>query len=65
MNVSDANTHSAVVVGTADPKTYPMAKGFQNPETLRERAHLRPRTNFISAVARIRNSLAHATHVFF
>ncbi len=34
-------------------------------ETLREICHLRPRTNTISCVARIRNSLAYATHLFF
>jgi aspartyl/asparaginyl-tRNA synthetase len=28
-------------------------------------AHLRPRTNTIGAVARIRNALAYATHSFF
>jgi asparaginyl-tRNA synthetase len=42
-----------------------MAKGKQNPETLREKAHLRPRSNLIGAVTRIRNNLAYATHVFF
>jgi len=35
------------------------------PETLREICHLRPRTNLISAVARVRNSLAFSTHEFF
>ena len=34
-------------------------------ESLRDRLHLRPRTNIIGAVARIRNALAHATHTFF
>lgn len=34
-------------------------------EYLREKAHLRPRTNTIGAVARIRNALAYATHRFF
>jgi asparaginyl-tRNA synthetase len=34
-------------------------------ETLREICHLRPRTNTISVVARIRNNLAYATHLFF
>jgi asparaginyl-tRNA synthetase len=34
-------------------------------ETLRDICHLRPRTNVISTVARIRNSLAYATHLFF
>jgi asparaginyl-tRNA synthetase len=34
-------------------------------ETLREICHLRPRTNTISCVARIRNNLSYATHLFF
>ena len=44
---------------------YPLAKKKQSMEFLREIAHLRPRTNTIGAVARIRNSLAYATHKFF
>lgn len=34
-------------------------------EFLRGIAHLRPRTNTIGAVARVRSALAHATHTFF
>ena len=34
-------------------------------KTLREIAHLRPRTNLISAVQRVRNACAFATHQFF
>ena len=44
---------------------YPIAKKKQSLENLREKAHLRPRTNTIGAVARIRNALAFATHEFF
>ncbi|KAL3135150.1 hypothetical protein ABBQ32_008084 [Trebouxia sp. C0010 RCD-2024] len=44
---------------------YPLSKKGQGMESLRERLHLRPRTNLIAAVARIRNALAHATHTFF
>lgn len=44
---------------------YPLSKKGQSMESLRERLHLRPRTNLIGAVARIRNALAHATHTFF
>jgi aspartyl/asparaginyl-tRNA synthetase len=39
-----------------------MAKKKQSMEFLREKAHLRSRTNTIGAVARIRNALAFATH---
>ena len=44
---------------------YPIAKKKQTLESLRDKAHLRPRTNTIGAVARIRNALAFATHEFF
>ncbi|KAL4441815.1 hypothetical protein ABPG77_003731 [Micractinium sp. CCAP 211/92] len=52
-------------VGTTDAGEYPLAKKKQSFEFLREKAHLRPRTNTIGAVARIRNALAYATHRFF
>lgn len=42
-----------------------MAKKGHTYETLRELAHLRPRSKFIGAIARIRNSLAFATHLYF
>ena len=54
-----------VMMGACDAATYPMAKKKQSFEFLREKAHLRPRTNTIGAVARIRNALATATHNFF
>ena len=41
-----------------DPDTYPMSAKRHSVEYLREYAHLRPRTNLIGAVMRIRNSLA-------
>jgi hypothetical protein len=34
-------------------------------EYLRGMAHLRPRTNLIGAVTRVRNALSYATHTFF
>ncbi|GAV62178.1 tRNA-synt_2 domain-containing protein/WHEP-TRS domain-containing protein/tRNA_anti domain-containing protein [Cephalotus follicularis] len=52
-------------VGTVDPSTYPIPKTKLTLEFLRDRIHFRPRTNTISAVARIRNALAYATHTFF
>lgn len=51
--------------GACDSSTYPMAKKKHGMEFLREKAHLRPRTNTIGAVARMRNQLAYATHTFF
>ncbi|MCB9521138.1 MAG: asparagine--tRNA ligase [Myxococcales bacterium] len=48
-----------------DPETYPMQPKPHSMEYLREQAHLRPRTNLIGAVARVRDALAQATHRFF
>lgn len=48
-----------------DPDTYPMAAKRHSIEYLREVAHLRPRTNIIGAVARVRHCLAQAIHSFF
>eukprot|EP00798_Chlamydomonas_sp_ICE-L_P002360 gene2360-8668_t len=54
-----------VHIGLCDAGTYPIAKKKTSFEFLREKMHLRPRTNTIAAVARIRNALAFATHSFF
>ncbi len=54
-----------VVHGLADPELYPLQKKRVSFERLREIAHLRPRTNTIGAVARVRNALAFATHRFY
>ncbi len=43
-----------------DPDTYPMAAKRHSIEYLREVAHLRPRTNLIGAVARVRHTGAGA-----
>ena len=48
-----------------DPDSYPMAAKRHSIEYLREVAHLRPRTNLIGAVARVRHTLAQAIHRFF
>ena len=45
-----------------DPETYPVAAKRHTFEHLREVAHLRPRTNTIGAIARMRHSLAQAIH---
>ncbi|XP_059634868.1 asparagine--tRNA ligase, cytoplasmic 1-like [Cornus florida] len=52
-------------LGTVDPAKYPLPKTKLTLEFLRDYVHLRPRTNTISAIARIRNALAYATHTFF
>lgn len=53
------------VIGLCDPDTYQLQKKRHSLEFLRSIAHLRPRTNTIGAVMRVRNALAHATHTFF
>jgi len=56
---------SVKVLGTVDGKDYPLAKKKHSIEYLREIAHLRPRSNLIGAVSRVRNTLAMSTHQFF
>lgn len=53
-----------VVGWVADPETYPIAPKAHSFEYLRSVAHLRPRTNSIGAVARVRHCLAQAIHRF-
>jgi len=62
----ELNATGVKVVGwVEDPDTYPMAAKRHSIEYLREYAHLRPRTNVIGAVARVRNCLSQAIHRFF
>lgn len=44
---------------------YPLQKKRHSLEFLREIAHLRPRTNTLGSVFRIRNTLSYAVHQFF
>lgn len=54
------------VYGWVDnPDTYPISAKRHTLEYLREVAHLRPRTNTIGAVARVRNCVSQAIHRFF
>lgn len=48
-----------------NPDTYPIQAKRHTLEYLREVAHLRPRTNTISAITRVRHCLAQAIHRFF
>ncbi len=54
-----------VVHGTADPETYPIQPKKHSLEFLREKAHLRVRTNTFSAVMRVRSALSFAIHEYF
>jgi len=54
------------VIGWVDePTTYPIQPKPHSLEYLREVAHLRPRTNVIGAVTRVRHTVAKAIHRFF
>ncbi|WP_406667673.1 asparagine--tRNA ligase [Gallaecimonas sp. GXIMD1310] len=62
----ELDTSAVEVLGWVDdPDTYPMAAKRHSIEYLREIAHLRPRSNLIGAVMRVRNSLSQALHRFF
>ena len=54
-----------VVGWVEDPDTYPIQPKAHTMEFLREVAHLRPRTNTISAATRVRHTIAQAVHRFF
>jgi asparaginyl-tRNA synthetase len=54
------------ILGDCDPEKYPLQlKNRPTLEYLREKAHLRFRTNTFGAVFRVRHSLAYAVHKFF
>lgn len=61
----EIQAESIEIYGTADPETYPLQKKGHTLEFLREKAHLRPRTNTFGAVLRVRSKLAYAIHKFF
>ncbi len=60
IQVNDITVH-----GAADPDTYPIQPKKHSLEFLREKAHLRIRTNTFSAVMRVRSALAFAIHNYF
>ena len=53
------------ILGEADPDEYPLQPKKHSLEFLREKAHLRFRTNTFSAVFRLRHALTFAVHKFF
>ncbi len=62
----EIQANSVTVLGWVEnPDSYPMAAKRHSIEYLREHAHLRPRTNMIGAVTRVRNCLAQAIHRFY
>ena len=62
---SEIQAETIEIYGTADSEAYPLQKNGHTLEFLREKAHLRPRTNTFGAVLRVRSALAFAIHRFF
>src|SRR5690349_11051703 len=58
-------TEVKVVGWVEDPDHYPIQPKPHTMEFLREVAHLRPRTNVISAMSRVRHTVAKAIHRYF
>ncbi|VAX76826.1 Asparagine--tRNA ligase [Serratia symbiotica] len=54
-----------VVGWVADAYNYPISAKRHNIAYLREVAHLRPRTNLIGAIARVRHTVAQAIHRYY
>jgi asparaginyl-tRNA synthetase len=61
----EVQAQAITILGWADPETYPLQKKRHSFEFLRSIAHLRPRTNALGAVARVRSTLSFAIHRFF
>ncbi|MDX9834469.1 MAG: asparagine--tRNA ligase [Desulfobulbus sp.] len=61
----EVQASAVTVLGPADPETYPLQKKRHSFEFLRSIPHLRPRTNALGAVARVRSVLSFAVHRFF
>ncbi len=61
----ELKAREVTVYGWADPESYPLQKKRHSFEFLRTISHLRPRTNALGAVARVRSVLSQAVHDFF
>lgn len=61
----EVKARSIEVLGDSDAEKYPLQPKEHSLEFLREKAHLRFRTNTFGAVFRVRHSLAFAIHKFF
>ena len=61
----ELDTAGVTLVGPCDAASYPLQKKRHTREFLRGVAHLRPRTSTLGAAARVRSTLAQATHTFF
>ncbi len=61
----EVHANTIEILGTADPAEYPLQPKKHSLEFLREKAHLRYRTNTFAAIARIRHNMIFAIHKFF
>ncbi len=61
----EVNARQIQILGTADPEEYPLQPKRHSLEFLREKAHLRFRTNTFSAISRVRHAMIFAVHKFF
>src|SRR5437899_10481569 len=62
---TEVHASRIMVHGLADPDRYPLQKKGHSFEFLRTIAHLRPRTNTLGAISRVRNCVCRSTHNFF
>ena len=61
----EVKANEVEILGDSDPEKYPLQPKKHSLEFLREKAHLRFRTNTFGAIFRIRHTLAFAVHKFF
>lgn len=61
----DLVAETVEVLGDSDAEVYPLQPKKHSLEFLREKAHLRFRTNTFGSVFRVRHALAYAIHKFF
>jgi asparaginyl-tRNA synthetase len=61
----EVNASEITILGDSDAEKYPLQPKKHSLEFLREKAHLRFRTNTFGSVFRVRHALAFAVHQFF
>ncbi|GBG29578.1 Asparagine--tRNA ligase [Hondaea fermentalgiana] len=62
VELSDADVD---LIGACDGAEYPLQKKYHSPEFLRDFMHLRPRSNLMGAVLRVRSKASLEVHKFF
>ena len=65
LKMTGGPTELVQIYGRCDDDKYPLHSKNISLETLRDIAHLRPRTQIMGAMSRIKNNLAYATHQFY